>query len=126
MKKINKILTLVLVLFMTLSVGCVEEITPQYKTIEHKDPIYKTLYTYELDDVGDGESSTIVHDVYNIEKEYAGSDFWGNENYIVTVYYYIGVTESVKKYYEINSIKMISSDQKIVGYNTWTEKVRVN
>ena len=126
MKNINKILTLLLVLCMTLSMGCTENLTTEYKTIERSEPIYATLHTMELDDLGDGESSNIIRNVYDFDFEYTGSDFWGNNNYKVTVYYYSGMTKSVKNYYEINSIENIDTYEKIVGYKTWTEKVRVN
>jgi hypothetical protein len=112
MKNINKILTLLFVLCMALSMGCTENLTTEYKTIERSEPIYATLYTMELDDLGDGESSNIIRNVYDFDFEYTGSDFWGNK--------------SVKNYYEINSIENIDTYEKIVEYKTWTEKVRVN
>jgi hypothetical protein len=125
MKNISKILIIALVLTMTLTMGCVENLTPQYKTIERSEPIYKTLMTVELDDIGDGESSHIITNVYNLDKTYTGSDFWGNKNYNVAVHYYSGTTKAQKNYVEINSIEVLDTYQRIVGHRTWTEKVRI-
>jgi len=120
----------IMVFVLSMSIGCIEssisDITPEYKMIEHREPVYATLMTVELDDVGDGDSSIIVNNVYDLKKEYTGTDFWGNSNYNVEVFYYIGLSKASINYYEINSIRIIDTHQGIVGYETWTEKVRVN
>jgi len=96
---------------------------PVYETEYHKDPIYSTVYTYELDDVGDGDSSYIVDNVYDLDYEYTGSDFWGYANYKVEIHYYNGMTKSVKTYYEINSFNQLGSTEIITGYDSWSEQV---
>ncbi|MBU0847024.1 hypothetical protein KKH23_07510 [Patescibacteria group bacterium] len=109
--------------------GCIEtnvnESEPIYQTVVHNDPIYTTVYTYELDDVGDRKSSYIIDNVYDLDYEYSGSDFWGNSNYKVEIYYFNGMTKSDKTYYEINSIEQLSSSERITGYNTWSETIIV-
>ena len=122
----NKILAIVLILGMTLSMGCVEEIVPQYKTIERSEPIYKSLSTVELDDVGDGNPAWVYTNVYNIDKTNTGTDFWGNTNYNVVVHYYVGTQKTYTSHTEINSIKTLDTYQRVVGSRTWTEKIRVN
>ena len=102
MTKINKVLVVVSVFGMILSMGCVGEPapqptpqpTPQYKTIERSEPIYASLSTIELDDDGDGNAAWIYTNVYSINKTYTGTDFWGNKNYNVDVYYYIGTQKT--------------------------------
>lgn len=95
----------------------------KYKIVTHTDPIYKTLYTYILDDEGDGNSAWAYTNVYNIDKTYTGTDFWGNNNYNVNVYYYIGTVKRITSHTEINSVVKSDTYEKITGYNTWTEQV---
>lgn len=126
MKTTNKVLSVVLVLSIVLSMGCVKDFVPQYKTIERSEPIYKTLMTVELDDDGDGNSAWVYTNVYNLEKTYTGTDFWGNRNYNVIVHYYIGTRKTYTQHTEINSIDTLDTYQRVIGHRTWTEKVRVN
>lgn len=111
-----------IILISSFMFGCIEtEPQPIYKTITHNDPIYETLYTIELDDDGDGCGAIIVNNVYDFDFVCTGEDFWGYDEYMVTIYDSDGY--EYKTYYEINSIDVVSSYEEIVGYNTWTEEV---
>lgn len=96
---------------------------PVYKTVEHNDPIYDTLNTYELTDSGIDTTVAVIENVYDIERLYTGTDLWGNKEYKYTVYYYNGLDTHGKYYYEKNSAKITDTYQKIIGYNVWSEEV---
>ncbi len=89
----------------------------KYKTIIREEPEYETLYTYYL------EGGYVIKNVYNIHTVYSGTDFWGNKEYTVTVYYYDGLTQKFTVYYEKSEIQKTDTYEAIVGYNTWDEKV---
>lgn len=124
MKTINKILVIGLVaivifVFMSLPIipQTVEYQKPVYKTVEHSEPKYETLYTYYL------EGGHTIKNVYGVSKEYSGTDFWGNSEYTVTVYYYNGLSKESKMYYEKDTFYKTDTYEAIVGYDTWTETV---
>lgn len=89
-----------------------------YKTVEHNEPKYETVYTYQID-------YTIVKNVYDIKKEYTGKNFWGTNEYKVTVCYYDTLSKKTKTFYEVVSWDIVKKDtyEAIVGYNTWIEQI---
>ena len=89
-----------MMIVLSMSVGCVET------------PTHATVMTIELDNVGDGESSIIVQDVYDYTNTYTGIDFWGYKTYNVEVLYYIGSTKYVTTYTGINSIEVLQVYEK--------------
>ncbi|MCK5015412.1 MAG: hypothetical protein KAS66_16520 [Candidatus Omnitrophica bacterium] len=88
-----------------------------YKTISHSDPIYDTLYTYYI------EGGYTIKNVYNVDTTYSGTDFWGNKEYTVVVYYYDALSKKSEIYYEKSEIRKTDTYEAIVGYDTWTEQV---
>jgi len=92
-----------------------------YKTVNHNEPIYTTLYTIVLDDIGDGYAAIEINNILTYKTEYTGSDFWGNREYKVTLY--DSSNKYYNTYYEINSVDVTESYDKITSYNVWSEKV---
>lgn len=102
---------------------------PVYETVYHNDPIYETLYNIVLIDGSTlGDEVYRISDVYNTNFVYSGTDFWGNSEYTVTVYYYRSIPDGDKAqytYYEIDESSSTSYTA-IVSYNNWDERVVVS
>ena len=119
-----KVLMVLMIIITGLSFGCIDVgPRPIYQTVVHNEPVYTTLYTIELDDDGDGYDAIRINNIYNYEYDYTGNDFWGYSEYKVTLYDADG--NYYNTYYEINSIDIIDSYEKITSYHTWTEQVIV-
>lgn len=115
----------------------VEQYSPIYDTMDHSEPIYETLYNVVLIDGSTlGDEVYRKSNVYNIKKVRTGSDFWGNSEYMFTLYYYISIPDGRKTYntyYEIDEWSSVSyeattgynvwSEEIVIGYDTWTEEV---
>jgi hypothetical protein len=94
---------------------------PINEIIEHRDPVYETLYTYTLTDVS-SDTRTNVYKATNIR---TGTDFWGNTEYMWTLYYYTSIPDGSKTsatFYEINEYSR-TSFQGIISYNEWSEEI---
>lgn len=100
--------------------------SPITKMIKHRDPVYETLYTITLiDGCVSGDERYTYTNVYDSKSTYTGNDFWGNDEYSWTLYYYESIPNGAKRYatfYEIDE-HHYSSYQGIVDYNEWSEEV---
>lgn len=115
----------------------VEHSDPTYQTVERSEPVYETLYTFTLKDEMFTDYDIWTRDnVYKFEKTYTGTDFWGNSNYNIKLYYYTSLPDGSKTYQSYNEINSWSTtsyekivtynkwdDQVVAGYDTWTEEV---
>lgn len=87
MKIIDKVLIVVLVLCMTLSMGCIEDIVPQYKTIEHSEPVSDYTYvTYKIEGYKElveqyCESGYIVLETEDIHEDITIGEYFSNEQW---------------------------------------------
>ena len=97
--------------------------SPITETVDHRDPVYKTLYTFTLKDNGAVQGTCT--NVYNYDWVHTGYDFWNNKEYMWTFYYYKSIPDGIKEivtYKEIDSYNKVSF-QGIVTYNEWSEEV---
>ena len=174
MEKMNKMLVVVLVFGMILSMGCVGEPAPQYKTIEHSEPIYEythilhglIVYKEVYEQTSESvyilrESKTTVDTMSSMDYSDENWDYLkqymscGEPTDVEAINYNhgygsdkvyncdtnrVGIDKIVvtlqwdelwnedQTVYKINTIKTITvaRHNEITGYNTWTEKIRVN
>lgn len=91
--------------------GCVESYTNE------SEPIYRTVYDIECIDTGLNDHSQIYYDVESYSKVFSGTDFWGHNEYTVTIVCYEGSQKMQRTVWEINSVRSLGNSHEIVvGY----------